>query len=177
MDPHIPPPPPPAPAPPPTPAPVPESPGGHRYWRDGQVDLQGAAAFAAATADLGQGEGDDSIANEAPLNLEFAQGDLRDVIVRAKKLKDDMYATLIDGSLWHPPAATMMHGPVTTRARLHLAGVWITPFDTLIMDAQDDLKQGIDAISKIADKLVEACDDWEETDWYTGPETDSPVVS
>ena len=163
MDPHIPPPPPPAPAPPPTPAPVPESPGGHRYWRDGQVDLQGAAAFAAATADLGQGEGDDSIANEAPLNLEFAQGDLRDVIVRAKKLKDDMYATLIDGDL-----------PQFTDDSMD---AWITPFDTLIMDAQDDLKQGLSAISKIYDELVEACDEWEETEWDTGSETDNPAVS
>ena len=171
MDPHIPPPPPPpAPAPPPTPtpAPVPESPGGHRYWRDGQDDLQGAAAFAAATADLGQGEGDDSIANEAPLNLEFAQGGLRVVIVRAKKLKDDMYATLIDGNLFHPQWCQWGGRPVTTRARVHLAGVWITPFDTLIMDAQDDLKQGIDAILKISGELIEACDEWEE---------DNPAVS
>jgi len=177
MDPHIPPPPPPAPALAPAPAPAPESPGRHRYWRDGQVDLQGASAFAAATADLGQGEGDDSIANEAPLNLEFAQDDLRDIIVRAKKLKDDMYATLIDGNLFHPQWCQWGGRPVTTRARVHLAGVWITPFDTLIMDAQDDLKQGIDAISKISDKLVEACDEWEEEDWDTGPETDNPAVS
>ena len=151
MDPHIPPPPPP-PAPAPATAeapPAPESPGGHRYWRDGQVDLQGAAAFAAATADLGQGEGDDSIANEAPLNLEFAQDYLRVVIVRAKKLKDDMYATLIDDEDSAQEIDECM-------------SLWITPFDTLIMDAQDDLKQGIDAILKISGELVEACDEWEE---------------
>ena len=170
MDPHIPPPPPARP-----PAPAPECAGGHRYWRDGQPDLLGVAAFAAATADLGNGEDDDS-QPDAALNLEWFQRDLRVVIVRAKKLKDDMYATLIDGSLWHPQTA-VMHGPVTTRARLHLAGVWITPFDTLIMDAQDDLKQGLSAISKIYDELVEACDEWEETDWDTGSETDNPVVS
>ena len=157
MDPHIPPPPPP-PAPAPATAeapPAPESPGGHRYWRDGQVDLQGAAAFAAATADLGQGEGDDSIANEAPLNLEFAQGGLRVVIVRAKKLKDDMYAMLIDDEDSAQEIDECM-------------SLWITPFDTLIMDAQDDLKQGIDAILKISGELIEACDEWEE---------DNPVVS
>jgi len=151
MDPHIPPPPPP-PAPAPATAeapPAPESPGGHRYWRDGQVDLQGAAAFAAATADLGHGEGDDSIANEAPLNLEFAQDYLRVVIVRAKKLKDDMYATLIDDEDSAQEIDECM-------------SLWITPFDTLIMDAQDDLKQGIDAILKISGELVEACDEWEE---------------
>jgi len=142
-------PPPPPPLPPPPPAPAPECAGGYRYWRDGQVDLQGATAFAAATADLGQGEGDDSIANEAPLNLEFAQDDLRVVIVRAKKLKDDMYATLIDDEDSAQEIDKCM-------------SLWITPFDTLIMDAQDDLKQGIDAILKISYELVEACDEWEE---------------
>jgi len=152
----------PPPPPPPPPAPAPECAGGHRYWRDGQPDLLGAAAFAAATADLGNGEDDDS-QPDAALNLEWFQRDLRVVIVRAKKLKDDMYATLIDGDLSQFTDDSM--------------DAWITPFDTLIMDAQDDLKQGLSAISKIYDELVEACDEWEETDWDTGSETDNPVVS
>ena len=150
------------PPPPPAPAPAPECAGGHRYWRDGQPDLLGVAAFAAATADLGNGEDDDS-QPDAALNLEWFQRDLRVVIVRAKKLKDDMYATLIDGDL-----------PQFTDDSMD---AWITPFDTLIMDAQDDLKQGLSAISKIYDELVEACDEWEETEWDTGSETDNPVVS
>ena len=150
------------PPPPPPPAPAPECAGGHRYWRDGQPDLLGVAAFAAATADLGNGEDDDS-QPDAALNLEWFQRDLRVVIVRAKKLKDDMYATLIDGEL-----------PQFTDDSMD---AWITPFDTLIMDAQDDLKQGLSAISKIYDELVEACDEWEETDWDTGSETDNPAVS
>ena len=150
------------PPPPPPPAPAPECAGGHRYWRDGQPDLLGVAAFAAATADLGNGEDDDS-QPDAALNLEWFQRDLRVVIVRAKKLKDDMYATLIDGEL-----------PQFTDDSMD---AWITPFDTLIMDAQDDLKQGLSAISKIYDELVEACDEWEETEWDTGSETDNPAVS
>jgi len=157
MDPHIPPPPPARP-----PAPAPECAGGHRYWRDGQPDLLGDAAFAAATADLGNG-GDDDSQPDAALNLEWFQRDLRVVIVRAKKLKDDMYATLIDGEL-----------PQFTDDSMD---AWITPFDTLIMDAQDDLKQGLSAISKIYDELVEACDEWEETEWDMGSETDTPAVS
>jgi len=152
----------PPPPPPPPPAPAPECAGGYRYWRDGQPDLLGAAAFAAATADLGNG-GDDDSQPDAALNLEWFQRDLRVVIVRAKKLKDDMYATLIDGSLSQFTDDSM--------------DAWITPFDTLIMDAQDDLKQGLSAISKIYDELVEACDEWEETEWDTGSETDNPVVS
>ena len=149
MDPHIPPPPPARP-----PAPAPECAGGHRYWRDGQPDLLGDAAFAAATADLGNG-GDDDSQPDAALNLEWFQRDLRVVIVRAKKLKDDMYATLIDDEDSAQEIDECM-------------SLWITPFDTLIMDAQDDLKQGIDAILKISGELVEACDEWEE---------DNPVVS
>jgi hypothetical protein len=134
----------------------------HTYWRDGQDDLQGAAALAAATTDLGQGEGDDDHARHAPLNLELKQHDLRLVIVRAKQLKVDMYAALVDDEDSVQEIAECM-------------SMWITPFNSLIMDAQDDLKQGIDAISKIYEKLEAACDEWEEDD--SESESDNTDVS
>jgi hypothetical protein len=116
--------------------------------------MYGDAAFAAATTDWGGGGAggrgsnrglmyDDERRNAPELLLD-AQDRLREVIKRAKQIKVDMYA-----------------GMVMTQAALSL---WITPLNSLIMDALDDLNQGIDAIYKIHYKLEDACNEWEESD-------------
>jgi len=163
-----PPPPPPPPAPPPPPSPQPDY-SLHRYWRDGQPDLYGDAAFAAATTDWGGGGAGGRGSNRglmydderrtAPTMLLVAQDSLREVIKRAKQIKVDMYA-----------------GMYTRVNPQSFVSLWITPLNSLIMDALDDLNQGIDAIFKIHYDLEEACNEWEESDSDDDTSSDEGTV-